>query len=101
MAVGPAGILPAAPDQRQADTGNTTCGCLAPQHQRALDHWRLRAVEIVWNSYVLQLCVVTYLSCGCYDARCPCRPAATSAILTIFVSRRLRKSEDIELIFVT
>ena len=44
---------------------NATRGCLAPSANAPLDHVRLRAVENVWNSYVLQLCVINSFFRGC------------------------------------
>jgi hypothetical protein len=66
-------------------------GCLAPQRHPAFDHVRLRAVENVWNSYVLQLCVINSFFRDGYDARCPRRPDATSVTLTIFCGTALQR----------
>jgi hypothetical protein len=51
-------------------------GWLAPQRHPAFDHVRLRAIENVWNSYVLQLCVINSFFRDSYDDRCQHRQAA-------------------------
>jgi hypothetical protein len=64
-----------------------------------LDHVRPRFIEIVWNSYVLQLWVVNYFARDCYNAPCLCPTATTSISLTIFRVGALIGCEDSRLFY--
>jgi len=55
---------------------------------------RPRAIENVWNSYVLQLCVVNCFSRGCYDARCPRLRAARRLLLRLYSESSLSAAAD-------
>ena len=57
---------------------------LAPSIPTDLDHAQLRAVEIVWNSYVLQLCVVNHFARACYVCHYSAWLVHMSADLTNF-----------------
>jgi hypothetical protein len=61
---------------------------------------RPRAIENVWNSYVLQLCVVNCLSRDRYDARCP-RLLATRRLRLRFIRNRRYQQQRIEQIILT